>query len=63
MKKLIKRPIRNGKINCNHTSSIYKDVVNPALTIDTPSDNTYCNSIPDIQGCENSDWLFQKEGY
>ncbi|MBY9016487.1 MAG: hypothetical protein KGD68_12400 [Candidatus Lokiarchaeota archaeon] len=38
-----------GNINNTFTLSLYKDVVTPSLSIISPENNTYWNSIPDIQ--------------
>ena len=38
-----------GNINNTSSISLYKDVVIPSLSINSPEDNTYWNSIPDIQ--------------
>ncbi|GAH42350.1 unnamed protein product, partial [marine sediment metagenome] len=38
-----------GNINNTYTLTLYKDVVTPFLSMNSPENNTYWNSIPDIQ--------------
>ena len=38
-----------GNINNTYTLTLYKDVETPSLSINLPANNTYWNSIPDIQ--------------
>ncbi len=38
-----------GNINNLYSRTLYKDIVNPSLVINLPSDGTYWNSIPSIQ--------------
>jgi len=38
-----------GNVNNTYTLNLYKDVVTPTLSIDSPTDNTYWNFIPNIQ--------------
>ncbi|GAG67090.1 unnamed protein product, partial [marine sediment metagenome] len=38
-----------GNINNIYAPTLYKDVVTPTLSIDSPTNNTYWNAIPDIQ--------------
>jgi len=38
-----------GNINYLHSRMIHKDITDPTLTINLPTDNTYWNSRPDVQ--------------
>ena len=51
-----------GNINNTYTLTLYKDVITPTLTIDSPANNTYWNSIPDVQAIA-SDTYFDSVWY
>jgi parallel beta-helix repeat protein len=38
-----------GNMNATKTLDLYKDVINPTLSVDLPSDGLYCNTRPNIQ--------------
>jgi len=51
-----------GNINNTYTLTLYKDVVTPTLTINSPANNTYWNSVPDVQATA-SDTYFDSVWY
>ena len=51
-----------GNINNTYSFTLYKDIITPTLVINSPANNTYWNSVPDIQ-VTASDTYFGSPNY